>query len=72
MSFQDKLNAANKELSMSKMSKYSYNSPICFLLNAIGFNARPLHYNTFLSNFIILSVWFSSAWGGDIVVYSME
>ena len=63
MSFQDKLDAANKELSKTKIRKLSYNPPILMLLRKLGLDIRPFHYSTFLNNFILASLWFGCVWG---------
>ena len=63
MSFQVKLEAAHKELSETKIWKSSYNPPILVLLRKFGLEIRPFHYSSFITNFIITSVWFGCAWG---------
>ena len=52
MSFQDKLEAAQKELSEANIWKSNHNPPISVLLRKIGFNIRPFHYCSFKSNFL--------------------
>ncbi|PKG76487.1 hypothetical protein CXF86_03220 [Shewanella sp. GutCb] len=63
MSFQDKLEAAQKELSEANIWKSNHNPPISVLLIKLGFNIRPFHYCSFISNFITASLWFGSVWG---------
>ncbi len=63
MSFQDKLKAAQKELSETKIWKSRSNPPIFVLLRKLGLNIRPLHYNTFAINFVSASIWFGVLWG---------
>lgn len=63
MSFQDKLKAAQQELNETKIWKSNHNSPISVLLRKLGFNIRPFHYCSFISNFINASLWFSGVWG---------
>ena len=63
MSYQDKLEAAQKELNETKIWKSNYNPPIFVLLRKLGLNIRPLHYNTFVGNFLFASIWFGVVWG---------
>ncbi|WP_085297010.1 DUF6404 family protein [Cognaticolwellia mytili] len=64
MSFQDKLEAAQKELNETNIWKSNHNPPFLVLLRKLGFNIRPFHYGSFISNFLNSSVWFSVVWGG--------
>jgi uncharacterized membrane protein YagU involved in acid resistance len=63
MSFQDKLEAAQKELTEANIWKSNHNPPISVLLRKIGFNIRPFHYCSFKSNFLTASLWFGVVWG---------
>jgi len=63
MSFSVKLNAAQKELSTSKIWKSNSNPPLFVLLRKFGVNIRPMHYNTFIVNFLIMSPIFGGTWG---------
>jgi len=63
MSFQDKLEAAQKELSEANIWKANHNPPISVFLRKLGFNIRPFHYCSFMSNFLSASIWFGVAWG---------
>jgi len=63
MSFSTKLNAAQKELSESKIWKVNSNPPIFALLRKLGINIRPFHYNTFIVNFLFMSLMFGGPWG---------
>jgi hypothetical protein len=63
MSFQDKLEAAQKELNETNIWKSNHNPPISVLLRKFGFNIRPFHYCSFISNFLNASLWFSVVWG---------
>jgi hypothetical protein len=63
MSFMDKLEAAQKELSETNIWKSNHNPPILVLLRKLGFNIRPFHYCSFMYNFLTFSVWFGGAWG---------
>ena len=63
MSFQDKLEAAQKELNETNIWKSNHNPPISILLRKLGFNIRPFHYCSFISNFLNASLWFSAVWG---------
>jgi hypothetical protein len=63
MSFQNKLEAAQKELNEANIWKSNYNPPIVVLLRKLGFNIRPFHYCSFKSNFITASLWFGIIWG---------
>lgn len=63
MSFQDKLKAAQKELNETKIWKSNHNPPIAILLRKFGFNIRPFHHCSFISNFINASLWFGCVWG---------
>jgi len=63
MLFQNKLEAAQKELSESEIWRPSPN-PIAFkLLRKLGLNVRPLHYNSFTVNFLSQSIYFGVVWG---------
>ena len=63
MSFQDKLEVAQKELNEADIWKSNHNPPISVLLRKLGFNIRPFHYCSFKSNFLTASVWFGGVWG---------
>ncbi|GGF81575.1 hypothetical protein GCM10011338_37300 [Alteromonas lipolytica] len=63
MDYQDKLNAAMKELEQSKISKSNYAPPFFNLLLKLGFKVRPYHYNSPLVNFILLGSCFGLTWG---------
>ncbi|WP_019027757.1 DUF6404 family protein [Colwellia piezophila] len=63
MSFPDKLEAAQKELSETKIWKSNHNPPISVLLRKLGFKIRPFHYCSFMFNFLTSSLWFGGAWG---------
>jgi RsiW-degrading membrane proteinase PrsW (M82 family) len=63
MSFQDKLEAAQKELGETKIWKSNRNPPISVLLRKLGLKIRPFHYNSFTVNFLITSIWFGCIWG---------
>lgn len=63
MSFQNKLEAAQKELNEANIWKSNHNPPIVVLLRKLGFNIRPFHYCSFKSNFITASLWFGIIWG---------
>jgi len=63
MTYQHKLEAAQKELSETKIWKSNYNPTIFILLRKLGLKIRPLHYNTFVVNFLSAAVWFSVVWG---------
>ena len=63
MSFSAKLNAAQKELSESKIWKANSNPPLFVLLRKLGINIRPVHYNTFIVNFLLMAIMFGGTWG---------
>jgi len=63
MSFQHKLERAQKELNEANIWKSNYNPPILVLLRKLGFDIRPFHYCSFKSNFITASLWFGISWG---------
>tara|TARA_B100000768_G_scaffold179125_1_gene196167 strand:- start:319 stop:666 length:348 start_codon:yes stop_codon:yes gene_type:complete len=63
MSFSDKLNAAQKELSDSKIWKSNSHPPLFVLLRKLGVNIRPMHYNTFVVNFLLMALMFGGLWG---------
>ena len=63
MSFSDKLKAAQKELDESKIWKANSNPPLFVLLRMLGINIRPMHYNTFIVNILLMAVMFGGVWG---------
>ena len=63
MSFQGKLEAAQKELKDSTIWKANSNPPLFVLLRKIGVKIRPVHYNTFFVNFILMTSMFGCLWG---------
>ena len=63
MSFQDKFEAAQKELNETEIWQSNYNPPVSVLLRKLGFSIRPFHYCSFISNFLASSIWFSGVWG---------
>ena len=63
MSFQNKLEAAQKELNEANIWKSNHTPQIVVLLRKLGFNIRPFHYCSFKSNFITASLWFGIIWG---------
>jgi len=60
MSFQDKLEAAQKELSETKICISNHTPPVLVLLRKFGFKIKPFHYSSFISNFIATSLWFGA------------
>lgn len=63
LSFKDKLQNAHKEMEASGIKKFNYNSPMLVLLRSLGLNIRPFQYYSFIQNFVITSIWFSTVWG---------
>ena len=63
MSFQSKLEAAQKELNKTKIWKSNHNPPISVLLRKLGVNIRPFHYCSFISNFLTGLLLFGVGWG---------
>jgi cyanate permease len=66
MSFSVKLNAAQKELGESKIWKANSNPPFFVFLRILGINIRPMHYNTFVVNFLLMALMFGGIWGSTM------
>lgn len=58
MSYSTKLEAALRELEEAKVNKINMMPPPYRLLRKLGVKIVPFHYNRFLSNFVIASVWY--------------
>jgi len=63
MNFEDKLYNAHKEAATAGIWEANYSPPIYRLARLSGFKARPPHYNSFLVNLLVTSLWFGCAWG---------
>ncbi len=63
MSFEKKLANAQKELSEKEVCPIP---SIGDSLRKAGLKIRPLYYNTFLTNFVIVFVIYASTWGGGM------
>ena len=63
MLFDDRLNAAHKELESTGIWKSNFNPPITRILRKAGLKIRPPHYYSFLVIFLIYAVYFGCAWG---------
>lgn len=59
MSFENKLEAALRELKKTGIWEDLYNPPISRLLRKAGLKIKPFHYLKFLTNFL----WFATVFG---------
>ncbi|WP_341206551.1 DUF6404 family protein [uncultured Psychrosphaera sp.] len=63
MSYQSKLEKAQAELANTGMRESNYNPPIFILLRKLGLKIKPVHYNSFISNFVFSAIFFGLIWG---------
>lgn len=63
MSFEQRKEAAMRELKESGICKFNTKPPALIILWALGIKAKPPHYNSFLKNMFSMALWFAATWG---------
>lgn len=63
MIFEEKLELAREELENTGIWKSNYNTPLLRLSHKLGLKLKPPHYANFISNLLILGLYFAIIWG---------
>jgi uncharacterized membrane protein len=63
MTFEEKYGRAIQELEAAKIWKSNYNPPLMRLFHKLGLKVRLPHYNSFLSNLVIMGTFFGFFFG---------